>query len=292
MRQHQIAQGLGALAGLVLLLGLPAGAGAATFANPDLIVETDQLDAVLDDPNVRIVDVRPAEKYAEGHIPNAVHLGADDVNDRHAHVDGARLPDSVIADMLGERGIDRDTRVVLYDDRGGFHAARLFWMLEYFGHRHAAVLNGGFPKWQAEGRPVTTDLPEVEPRTFALTVSPRKEATADWLLAHEGDPNVIVVDVRPEGMFAEGHIPWATNIPWSQNLTEDGALKSPDDLLAHFEALGVTPDKNVAIHCQNGKASSHSYWTLRALGYPRLRVYDRSWAEWGAADDLPKATRS
>ncbi|MEM7024628.1 MAG: sulfurtransferase [Pseudomonadota bacterium] len=269
-----------------------AGTPAAEYANPGLVVETDQLEAMLADPDVRVVDVRPAEAYAEGHIPNAVHLGADDVNDPYAHMAGIRLPDAEIAAMLGERGIDNNTKVVLYDDQGGFHAARLFWMLEYFGHQDVAVLNGGIPKWQAEGREVTAEGAAVEPTTFALNLSPRKEASADWLLAHELDPRVVVIDVRPGKMYDDGHIPWANSLPWKQNLADDGTLKSPADLVAHFTAAGVTPDKNIAIHCQTGKASAHSYWALRAAGYPRLRVYDRSWAEWGQADDLPKATKS
>ena len=82
----------------------------------------------------------------------------------------------------------------------------------------------------------------------------------------------------------------AKSIPWKRNLAEDGTLKSAAQLKTHFAALGVTPDKNIAVHCQNGKAAAHSYFTLRLLGYPRVRSYDRSWAEWGAADDLPKQT--
>lgn len=273
---------------LALVMAAP-GAAAAGYPDPGVVVETGELAAMLDDPNVRILDVRPAEVYAEGHIPNAVHLAADALNDPAAHVDGARLPDAEIADMLGLRGVDADTRVVVYDDQGGFHAARLFWLLEYFGHRDAAVLNGGFPKWTAEGREVSAATSEVGTRNFALTVSPRREATADWLLAHENDPNVVVIDVRPESLFEKGHIPWATSIPWKLNLAEDGTLKPADALRAHFAEHGVAPDSDVAIHCQNGKASAHSYWAMRALGHPRLRVYDRSWAEWGEADDLPKA---
>lgn len=290
MTQRRFARHLGAFLGVTVLLCYQV-ALADEYANPDLIVETEQLEAMVGDATVRIIDVRPADAYAEAHIPNAVHLGAEEVNDPSAHVDGARLPEGEIAAMLGERGIDRDTKVVLYDDQGGFHAARLFWMLEYFGHQNVAVLNGGLPKWQAEGREVTTEVPTVEPKTFALTLSPRKEATADWLLEHEGDPNVVVIDVRPTKMYDEGHIPWASSIPWKQNLAEDGTLKPADELIAHFTAQGVSSDKNVAIHCQNGKASSHSYWALRTVGYPRLRVYERSWAEWGQADDLPKATK-
>ena len=94
--------------------------------------------------------------------------------------------------------------------------------------------------------------------------------------------------MRPAKLYQAGHIPWARNIAWSQNLTEAGTMKSADELNLHFATLGVTPDKNVAVHCQNGKAAAHSYFTLRLLGYPQVRSYDRSWAEWGSADDLPK----
>lgn len=287
---------LGRVRGLALAGGFLCSAAffgtsaLAEFTNADLVAEPAALSEALNDDTVRIIDVRPADAYKDGHIPGAVSIPADALNDPNAHIAGARLPDADLAALFGQSGIDNTKRVVIYDDRGGFHAARLFWMLEYYGHQDVAVLNGGFPRWEAEGLPVSQDAVLVEPTTFALNVSPRKEATADWLLAHESDESAVVVDVRPTNMFNDGHIPWAMSIPWKLNLTEDATLKSEDELIAHFAEFGVTPDKKVAIHCQNGKASAHSYWALRAAGFPRLRVYDRSWAEWGVADDLPKAT--
>ena len=116
----------------------------------------------------------------------------------------------------------------------------------------------------------------------------RRIASADWLLERRADPNVVVIDVRPPALYQKGHIPWARSIPWAQNLAADGTMKSADELLAHFASHGVTPERNIASHCQDGKASAHTYFTLRLLGFPRIRSYDRSWAEWGAADDLPK----
>jgi thiosulfate/3-mercaptopyruvate sulfurtransferase len=266
----------------------PIRASAADYANPHLLVSAATLNQMLNRDDVRVIDVRPKKDYDVGHIPRAVNISADAVNDPTAHVDGARWSDEKLAALFGNAGIDKNTHVVLYDDKGGFHAARLFWMLEYLGHRKASILNGGIQKWTAEGFGLRSEQSRVRPAQFTPTVMYRRHATADWLLDRRDDKNVVLIDVRPPAAYQKGHIPWSRNIPWALNLNKDGTMKSADELLAHFAAHGVTPDKNIASHCQDGKASGHSYFTLRLLGYPRLRSYDRSWAEWGAADDLPK----
>ncbi len=275
---------------LILAFALaPRLALAVGYANPELVIETDQLEKLSSQANVRVIDVRPKAAYHKGHIPNALHLGADDIIDPNSRIEAALWPDEKLAAMLGERGIGKDTKVILYDDRGGFHAARVFWMLEYFGHRDVAILNGGFPKWEKEGRKTTTQVPRVKPAKFPIDITERRIATADWVLERKDDSNVVVVDVRPPKMYEQGHIPWARSIPWAQNLTSESTLKSADELTKHFESKGVKKDNNVVVHCQQGKASAHSYYALRVLGYPRVRSYDRSWAEWGADEDLPKA---
>ena len=281
-----------ALLGLLLIAVLVRPSLAQDYANPRLLMQTGDLATLLDDPGLRILDVRSAEAYAESHIPGAFHLGADDVIDPDSHVEGDLLHATRLAAMLGALGVDRSTKVVLYDDNGGFHASRLFWMLEYFGHRRVALLNGGFPKWAKEGRDATRDVPQTEAKTFALTLTPRRLATADWLLDRQDDPSAVVIDVRPPKLFEAGHIPWARNLSWKQNLGAEATFKTAEELLANFAAHGVTKDKNVVVHCQNGKAAAHSYFTLRLLGFPRVRSYDRSWAEWGSAEDLPRAKGS
>jgi thiosulfate/3-mercaptopyruvate sulfurtransferase len=277
-----------AMAGLVLAL-LPSGTPLADgYANPHMLVSSAELAEMLKQPNVRVIDVRPNSDYEAGHIPGAMNISADSVNDPTSHVDGARLPDDKLADLFARNGIDKNTHVVLYDNQGGFHAARLLWMLEYFGQRKVSILNGGIPKWIADKRELSIEAPKVQRAVFTPTLMSRRAADADWLLERRNDPNVVVIDVRPPALWEKGHIPWARSIPWAQNLAADGTMKSAQALREHFASHGVVPDKNVAIHCTDGKASAHSYFTLRLLGYPRVRTYDRSWAEWGAADDLPK----
>ncbi len=279
------------LAGLALAIAVAIPpAGAADYDNPQLLVSAAALNGMLTRDDLRVIDVRPRAEYDAGHIPGALSIPAESVNDPAAQVDGARLLDDDLAALFGSRGIDKSTQVVLYDDKGGFHAARLFWMLDYFGHRKVGILNGGIQKWTAAGLGLSREKPKVRAARFTPSPMDRRIASADWLLERREDPSVVVIDVRPPALFRKGHIPWARSIPWAQNLAADGTLKSADELLAHFAAHGVTPDKNIASHCQDGKASAHSYFVLRLLGFPRVRSYDRSWSEWGAADDLPKAS--
>jgi thiosulfate/3-mercaptopyruvate sulfurtransferase len=268
--------------------GASTQARAADYANPQLLVSAAALNDMLNREDLRVIDVRPEKDYEAGRIPGALNIPPDSVNDPTAQIEGARLLDDRLAELFGSRGIDKSTHVVLYDDKGGFHAARLFWMLDYFGHRRASILNGGIQKWTADGRKLSREQVKSRPAKFTPTPMDRRTASADWLLERRSDANVVVIDVRPPALYQKGHIPWARSIPWAQNLAADGTMKSADELLAHFAAHGVTSEKNIASHCQDGKASAHTYFTLRLLGFPRIRSYDRSWSEWGAADDLPK----
>lgn len=274
------------------LVGFLGTVSAVEYANPQLIVETSELAEIMNKPNVRIVDARAKSEYKKGHISGAVSLSFQEVDDPNSHIENELLPPETLAKMLGSRGIGKDTQVVLYDGSGGFRASRIFWMMEYMGHRNVALLNGGYPKWTKEGRASTKKIPKVTKATFPVALIPRRVASADWLMERAGDTSVVVIDVRGAGGYNKGHIPWAKNIPWKGNINKDQTMKSADDLTAHFSSKGVTKDKNVAVHCQQGRAAAHSYYTLRLMGYPRVRSYDRSWAEWGKADELPKVVKA
>lgn len=293
---------IGAAGGVALALAsLQADADDRGYANPGLLVTAESLAAAIETatkdptrtdgrPDLVVVDVRPHADYVGGHIPGARHIEPNAVADPASPVDGALRSEAAIAAIFADLGISAGSRVVFYDDKGGFHAARMFWLAEYYGHRKVSLLDGGIQAWQADGRSLETGLRRSSPSGgFQAAIAPRRYASADYILAHEDDAETVVIDVRPPDLFAKGHIPWAENIPWSANLDADGTMKSAADLTAHFQARGVTNDRNVVIHCQNGLASAHSYVALRLLGYPKVRVYHRSWAEWGSSDDLPKA---
>lgn len=286
-----------AAAALFLAIALPIpGALASDYANPQLLSSADGLESRNGAENLRIIDVRKTEDFRQGHIPGALSLPFTELTDPHAAVAGALKSDASLAALFGEIGIDQKSEIVLYDDQGGFRAARLFWILEYYGHRNVSILNGGIQAWVASGR--SLERPEkssktasrFEPTVFAITRSPRRFASADTILQHRGDDSTVVIDVRPAKMYHAGHIPWAKSIPWKQNLTDDSMLKSADELLAHFAAQGVEPGHHVIIHCQTGEASAHSYFAMRLVGFPRVRTYHRSWAEWGRDPALPQAS--
>ncbi|MBO6758732.1 MAG: sulfurtransferase [Roseibium sp.] len=297
-------------AGLLVALALGAGhavAAADDYANQHLLKDAPALfDMIAADAgtstsvtpaDLRIVDVRAREKFEAGHVPGAISLPFTDLTDPNAAVAGALKSDEDLAALLGAHGISQTTEVVIYDDRGGFRAARLFWLLEYFGHRKVSLLNGGIQAWESAGNTVvktggggiSPSVGDAGPAVFSITRTPRRYASADYIMERRMDRETIVIDVRPEKAYAKGFIPWAINMPWSRNLDEVKMIKTARELTKLFEGEGVTPDMNIVIHCQTGEASAHTYFVLRLMGYPKVRTYHRSWAEWGASDDLPKA---
>lgn len=301
MKRRISRRSFGALTLGMAAAGLPVvgSAQAVQYANPHLLMSPDALmDALAPKPGhedlpqgvgIAIIDVRPREDYDAGHIAGAIHLDPNAVVAPHSPVAGALHAVPEIERLLGSLGVDASTLVVFYDDRGGFHAARMLWLMEYLGHKNAAVLNGGYSGWTAQGGPTTSQWIKPTPRLFQAALSPRRHASAEDVLAHRSDPDGVLIDVRPTHMFEGGHIPWAINIPWADNLDANGFFRPAEALLGHFEHHGVTPERNVVMHCEVGLASSHSYVALRLLGFPRVRVYHRSWAEWGTDPDLPKA---
>ncbi len=285
---------------MVMAVGLFAAiegvAVAAGYGNPQFLVDTYWLARHLNDRDLRIIDMRDSgEDYAKGHIPGAVYLAVNEVRLALKEPGFSMPPDYQIEEMLGLLGITNDTMVVAYDEHGGLNAARLFFTLDYAGHDKMGVLNGGQTKWVAEGRGLSKEVPLVGKAAYRMRPKTGIVASARWIAANVGKTDLALVDARsPKEFLGEdvrakrgGHIPGAVNIEWTQNLNADKTFKPGDELLALYEKAGVTKSKTVVAYCQTLHRAALSYFTLRLLGYPTLRGYDRSWSEWGNDPSLP-----
>ena len=242
-----------------------------------------------------LMDLRPAEAFAAGHLPGAVHLDLFGIS--AVDTDEAPLKAFfwIIEHLLASRGVAADLPVVVYDDESGIRAARAFWFLEYFGHSDVRVLDGGYGAWMRAGLATTRDADK--PKVTEWTGSREARTLANWRDVSEriASPDAVILDTRSDGEYCGtqvraargGAVPGAVHLEWTNNLDRDGAFKTVEDLRKMYELAGVTPDKEVITYCQGGYRAAHSYLALRLLGYPRLRNYIGSWKEWGDRVDLP-----
>ena len=223
-----------------------------------------------------LLDLRPPDAYAAGHIPGAIHLDLWGVS--LIDTDPAPLKAFMwmIEHVLATHGIDGSTPVVVYDDQSGIRAARAFWFLEYFGCPYVRLLDGGFTAWAAAGFEVTREAGP--PPKSDWTGERREETLATWrdVRAALGQTDSVILDTRSDGEYCGttvrakrgGAVPGAVHIEWTRNLTADGHFKPATDLRRMYEDAGVTPDREVITYCQGGYRAAHSYLALRLLGYP------------------------
>jgi thiosulfate/3-mercaptopyruvate sulfurtransferase len=283
---------------MTLITALILAAG--VYARPQMLVETDWLAAHLSDPDIRIVDMRFGRQgqttpYGQGHVPNAVEL-------ENAAIRSSTPPLFVptpaeFERLMARMGISNKTRVIVYDERGGIYAARLWWILNYYGHANVALLNGGWVKWSKEARPTSTDVPAVPPARFTASPNPTWIASADDVRAAIGKPGVKIVDARSQGEIdgkdlrgirRGGRIPSSVPFYWEDALqADDRTFKPAAELEKLLAARGLAPSDDIITYCQVGMRASHDLFVLHLVGYDKLRNYYGAWEEWGNRDDTP-----
>ena len=268
------------------------------FANEHLLVTPKALSEMISGAGARpplVLDLRPPEEYAAGHIPSALHLDLWGVS--LIDTDPAPLKAFMwmIEHLFQTHGVQATTPVVVYDEQSGIRAARAFWFLEYFGHPSVRLLDGGFNAWTAAGLEVSRDAAPPPKSEWTGKRQEHTIATHREVRQAIRTTGAVVLDTRSDGEYTGavvrakrgGAVPGAVHIEWTRNLSPSGEFKDPDELRQMYEDAGVTPDREVITYCQGGYRAAHSYLALRLIGYPRVRVYVGSWKEWGDREELP-----
>lgn len=242
-----------------------------------------------------LIDTRPAEEFARGHIPGSVHFDLFGLS----LIDTSPAPLKAFLWMMRHlfemRGVSAEKEVVLYEENSGMRAARGLWFLDYFGHPGARVLDGGFRAWREAGGDITADA--LSPRPAVLASAERRDllATVDDVLRAVGDSATCILDARSNDEYMGrnvraargGAIPGAVHLEWTDNLDASGRYKPVSELRKMYEDREVRAEKEVIPYCQGGYRSAHTYLALKLLGFGRVRNYLGSWKEWGDRLDLP-----
>ncbi|MCB0262963.1 MAG: sulfurtransferase [Calditrichaeota bacterium] len=266
------------------------------------IISINDLRTNLNDPDWLVIDCRFSlndtergkRDYRLSHIPGAIyaHLDADlsapiipGKTGRHP------LPSpEKFAEKLSEWGVDKTVQVVAYDDAGGGVASRLWWMLRWLGHDAVAVLDGGWNAWIAANFPVSGETTVRSKRNFVPNIRENWVVDADWITAASNDSHHCVMDARAASRFTgeqetidpvAGHIPGALNVPFAENLDENGFFLSPEMLRQKYESiLGERSAEKTATYCGSGVTACHNLLAMKHAGFPDALLYPGSWSEW------------
>jgi thiosulfate/3-mercaptopyruvate sulfurtransferase len=252
---------------------------------PGVVVEPGWLEARLGSSELRIVDLRDAEAYAESHIPGAVRLELSRLGTSRPGRDNVLLSPDAFSDLMETLGISTGDTVVAYDDQWGLAAARLLWALHHYGHTAVAVLDGGWDGWTEEERPTAGGETRTERGRF--TAVPREDvaATGAWIAERASNGSLALLDTRTRKEFDDGHIPgarwwdWFTAVPpgeWT-------VARDLEELRAEWSALGAGREQEIVVYCRSGMRAAHTYMVLKHAGYPRVRLYDGSWQDWSTS---------
>ena len=287
---------------------------------PRQLVATAWLVDHLDDPDVRVVDIRgyvrttdlgngrqraeytgAADEYAAGHIPGAVFVDwTTDITDPGSPVKAQLAGAERFAAAMASRGIGDDTFVVTVDHAGGHMATRLWWALRAYGHDRVAILDGGYAAWTAAGLPMTSDVPDFQPAVFTPRYQHELVMDIDAVRLAVENGQTAIVDARDPGQYGGsvrrgargGHIPGAINIPSKTLVNADGTQRPVAEQAAVFAEAGIAADTPVIAYCNGGVTATAVLFALDRTGHHDWANYDGSWNEWGERSDVPVATGS
>lgn len=282
-----------------------------TFPEKKYLINASQLAAQRS--AVTLIDLRPAEDFAMGHIEGSQHLDIYGVSLSDSSGDPLKAFFAIFRTLFGARGVSVDKPVVIYDHETGERAARAVWLLAVLGHPDVRILDGGTQAWTAAGNwlvRLTQAPPPADPRTAPPTPPPYRGTLNLELLAtrfdvHQAidDAQTIIIDVRRESEYRGtekrarrvGTIPGAVHIFWRDHLDDTGAFRPAEEIRDLYESRGVTSDKTIIPVCHGGYRSANTFLALKSLGYPSVRNYVSSWGEWGNREDskiiIPDAQR-
>ncbi len=255
-----------------------------------MLISTTELSSILKDPQTLIIDTRSFKEYSEGHIPGAVNLDLFAFHWIDTSKEGIENFNKQTQMILSFAGITDEKKVIFYDEISGMLAARGVWMLMYFSHPNAVMLDGGMKKWRNEKLEIETKQNNFKPTTYSGKID--SSIITGFENIRDNLDKLKIIDARSVGEYdgstvraaQAGHIPNSINIDWTLNVNEDGTIKNQSDLSKLYD---IPKDSEIVTYCQGAYRAANSFIVLRKLGFENVKVYLGSWGEWGNRLDLP-----
>lgn len=265
-----------------------------SYEGSNNFVEASEVAAVYlnTDDNIEIIDARGVEAYEKGHLKNALCISPTDlvVSDP---VKATVAPKAQVEAVLSNFGIDADTTLYIYDDKGGVYAGRVWWTLKLYGHENVKIINNGAAALQQGGLEMTLEVPEVTKSTYTMKEADESLIVSmDWVKAYADDPaakeNVKLIDVRSLAEFEEGYIPGAIFYPHTKNYYSDGTFKSSRDITIFYQDAGIEKENEIVLYCKSSYRATIVAALLDDAGYENVKVFDGAWLAW-QQESMPAA---